>query len=79
MQLKIVKPTQTQNFDIEWLEINTQVGNFLIQPEHAPMIVALAFNSDVKFLIKNSKQGSFKASQGIAHIERDLITLLIID
>ena len=41
MQLFITRPFEKININIEWIEIETVVGNFIIQPEHAPMVIEL--------------------------------------
>lgn len=77
MELKIVSPEGTQVHKITWLELNTSAGNFVIQPEHAPMIVTLAPDKNVIFCLKNGKQETFAPTGGIAEITRNSATLLI--
>ncbi|MFC1845500.1 F0F1 ATP synthase subunit epsilon [Candidatus Dependentiae bacterium] len=77
MELKIVSPEGSKTHEIIWLELNTSAGNFVIQPEHAPMIVTLAPDKDVIFCLKNGKQETFAPTGGIAEITRHSATLLI--
>ncbi len=78
MKLKIVGPEETQEHTILWLELNTQAGNFVIQPGHTPMIVSLAQNKEVIFCLENGQQESFSTTGGIAEINRTSATLLLI-
>ncbi|MCX5922908.1 MAG: hypothetical protein NTX86_06305 [Candidatus Dependentiae bacterium] len=79
MKLLIISPSGESNLEIAWLELNTAVGNFVIQPGHAPMIVTLAPNKQVTFCLKSGKQESFIVKQGIADIMRTEATLFLSD
>ncbi len=45
--LKIISPEKTITHSILWIELNTRVGNFIVQPGHTPMIVTLAPNKEI--------------------------------
>lgn len=77
MQLNIAMPMYKKSVSIAWLDINTQVGNFIIQPEHAPMIVSLLPNSQLMYCLSNGKTKTINVKSGIAHITREFVTLLL--
>jgi F0F1-type ATP synthase epsilon subunit len=77
MQLSIISPTKKEIFDVIWVECNTQNGSYVIQPGHAPMILALSPNKSFSFALKNGQEEMFIIQQGIAHITRENVTLLI--
>jgi F0F1-type ATP synthase epsilon subunit len=77
MQLNIAMPTQKKTVTIAWLDINTDVGNFIIQPEHAPMIISLLPNSQVMYCLNNGKLETMNVKFGVAHITREAVTLLL--
>lgn len=77
MELKIVSPEETKTHKISWLELNTKVGNFIVQPGHAPMIVSLAEDKEVLFCLENGKQETFTPTAGIAEITRISATLIL--
>lgn len=77
MKLIITSPEHHQEFQIAWIELNSPVGNFVILPGHAPMIITLKENMPVTYLLKTGHQESFDASGGIAHITRTDVTLLL--
>jgi len=60
-----------------WVEINTRIGNFIVQRGHTPMIVSLAPDKEISFCLKNGKQESFTPTDGVAEITRDSATLLL--
>jgi F0F1-type ATP synthase epsilon subunit len=77
MKLKIIGPEGAQAHDILWLELNTQAGNFVIQPGHTPMIVSLAKDKEVVYCLNNGQQESFSPTGGFAEITRTSATLLL--
>jgi F0F1-type ATP synthase epsilon subunit len=77
MQLQIIGINQKDLFNITWVELQTKVGNFIIQREHAPMIIELQPKSQIRFCLDTSKQMVFDISAGFAHITRKDVTILI--
>ncbi len=77
MELVLISPLQKQTFSITWLEINTAVGNFVIQPGHAPMIVTLTPHEKLTFCLDNGKRESIIVHQGVAHITRTSASILL--
>jgi F0F1-type ATP synthase epsilon subunit len=77
MNLTIITPLRTLTYNVAWLEINTDVGNFVIQKGHAPALLVLAPNKEVVFRLKSGKQESMIVSGGIVEVTRDLATVVI--
>ena len=77
MQLHIAKPTEKKFLEIVWIDIQTPIGSFVIQPEHAPMIATLSPESTVTYGLSNGKQESIIVKYGIVHITRESVTLLL--
>jgi F0F1-type ATP synthase epsilon subunit len=77
MKLFIVTPFSKKTLDVVWIELNTPVGSFVIQPGHAPIILTLAPQKEVRFCLKSGKQESFFAKQGIIDITRTAATMLL--
>lgn len=77
MELQIVGVDQKEQFSVAWVELQTKVGNVIIQPEHAPMIVELQPNSQVRFCLDNTKQKTIEITAGLAHVTRKNVTILI--
>ena len=77
MELHIVSLNQKEQIDVIWVELQTMTGNIVIQPEHAPMILSLQPNSQIRFGFENSKQRVVNISSGFAHITRASVTILI--
>ena len=70
MDLTIICPLSKKTYQINWIEINTPKGNFVIQPGHAPMIISLSKKRAVTFGLKNGKRESILIQDGIISISR---------
>ena len=79
MELNITSPDEQHILKAAWFEIDTPVGNFVIHAGHAPTILTLLPNSTIIIRLKSGKQESIKASSGIVHITRKLVTIILGD
>lgn len=77
MKLKIIDPYQVTEHTIAWIELETPVGNMVIQENHAPMVVEILPKSEILFLLNNGKQASQAIVQGFAHVTREEIKILV--
>lgn len=71
MELIVTQHAGEQKFDIEWIEVNTTLGNRVIQEGHAPLIVALKKDSPVIFLDKHAGQQTLQVASGILSVNRN--------
>ncbi len=77
MKLSIISPLKTVTDKISWIEINTPKGNFVIEPGHAPIIIALTPGRKVIYEHRDGKKGSVVVNCGLAHITRDSATIIL--
>lgn len=77
MQLIIVTAEKKEIIEAAWVELNTPTGNYIIQPGHAPMILALCPKQPLIYAHKNGKEEIVMAQRGIAEITRSQITVLL--
>lgn len=77
MQLQVLSVNKKEEFNVLWVELQTKIGNFIIQPEHAPMILELQPASQLRFCLDNTKQATLEISSGLVHITRNSVTILI--
>ena len=77
MELKIISPFRQKVYNIAWLELNTPVGNFVIQPGHAPMVLSLAPHKPITFCLTNGKQESLIIKEGFVEITRTSASIVI--
>lgn len=77
MKLSVISPHALVEHTIIWIEINTPVGNMVIQANHAPMVVEIEPNSEILFMQENGKQMTITVLQGFIHITRQEVKLLV--
>ena len=78
MKLSIITTQKTLEYSVDWLEINTPVGNMVIQAGHVPMMIELSAGCECLFQITDgSRVESIMIVQGVAHITRLEVTLLL--
>lgn len=78
MLLHISSPSECKDLQVAWVELNSAVGNFVIQRGHAPMIITLAPNSVLTYRLLTGKQELYKVVKGVAHVTRTGVTLIVI-
>lgn len=78
MKLSLITPLSAKTMQVAWFELNTPVGNFVILPGHAPMIVTLSPNKTLTYCLSSGKQESCTVHRGIAEIDRHA-TIIILD
>jgi F0F1-type ATP synthase epsilon subunit len=77
MELLIFTPDKKQAFQVNWVEINTPAGNYIIQKGHAPTAFTLSTNQPLLYELKDGSVQSLVIQQGIAEISRHGIIILI--
>jgi F0F1-type ATP synthase epsilon subunit len=77
MELIIVSPEKTEQYEIAWFEAHTISGSFVIQPKHAPTILLLSPGKELLFCLKSGKQESIMVPRGIVEVTRLRSTVII--
>lgn len=77
MQLYIASPTEKSELQVAWLECETTQGNVVILVGHAPVIMTLTPISTILYRLKSGKEESRKIINGVIHVTRGTITLLL--
>ena len=78
MELTIVSPFEKKVIQISWIEVNTPVGNFVMQRGHAPMIVSLSPDKDIIICLVNGKHETIPSHHGgLLEINRTTARLLL--
>lgn len=77
MKLSIVDTEKVAVHDVVWVELNTPVGNMVIQAGHVPMIVELSAGHELLFELIDGEQKSMSIVQAVAHVMRNEVKILI--
>jgi F0F1-type ATP synthase epsilon subunit len=78
MKLVIFSAESKVEHDIAWIEANTPDGNFVIQSEHASVVLILSAKKECIYCFTTGKQESFiPENGGLLRVTKDLITVLL--
>lgn len=77
MNLIMISPEEKKSMNIAWIEVNTPVGNFVIQRGHIPTVLLLSPHQPVTICLTNGKQESFTVPGGILEVTRKEALLLL--
>lgn len=80
LYLTIVTPTLSRCLQVHFIEVETAVGNFVIQPGHAPMLLMIDFKKKVTFQIAHHEKTMETFDMplgGIFEVNRDRATLIV--
>lgn len=78
MLLSIISSLEQKNITIDWLEVNTAQGNYVIQPGHVPTVLIASSGSTISYQPTGTDHVEELAiKQAIVHITRSEIALII--
>lgn len=77
MKLQIITTQRMIEHEIEWIELNTPAGNMVVQNGHSPMMIELSSGHELLFKKEDGTQDSIMIIQGIAHIKRHEVKILL--
>lgn len=77
MELEIITSSSKESSLVNWVEITTATGNLVIQAGHIPSLYVLMPGKEVVIEHTNGEQESFLIQEGLAHITRKLVTIII--
>ena len=77
MKLQIVTTQKVIEYSVDWIELNTPVGNIVIQPGHAPLMIELSSGHELLYQKTDGSQESLMIIQGIAHVTRLEVKILL--
>ena len=77
MKLSIVTTEKTTEHEVKWVELNTPIGNMVIQQKHVPMVVELSPDKELLFELGSGSKESMMISQAVAHVTRSEVKILI--
>lgn len=77
MDLTIVGYTGQKKYTIDWIELNTPTGNYVIQHGHAPTILQLNEQKEMVFSLASGNIETIKNGATLAHITREKVIILM--
>ncbi len=77
--LTIVTPVSQTTLEVEWLEVETPVGNRIFLPHHAPFIAALKSRSIISFKVADGSTDTRFAYSGVVEVNRTHANVILND
>lgn len=77
MKLSIIDTEKVMVREVNWIDINTSVGNMVIQKNHVPLIIELLPGHELIFELTDGEQKSMMITQAVAHVTRAEVKILI--
>ena len=78
MKLVIVSPQQKNTYSIKTIEAQTTTGAIVIQQGHAPVIMTLAPNTELSFVLKTGEKIVIHLAQsGFLEVSRTRVMALL--
>lgn len=77
MQLTISQLRKSETMPIEWLEVETLVGNLIVQKGHAPEYVIVKNDTYVQWALESGALEKIKIKQALLKIDRNTCLLII--
>lgn len=79
LTLHIITPVSKITYEVEWLEIDTPMGNRVVFPHHAPLIASLKPRSTISFKVVDGTVETRFAYSGVVEIDRTTANIVIND
>lgn len=77
MNLTILSPTTRRDVQIQWIDVKTTEGGYVILPGHAPFIAQLATDEQISFSCDGNVTESIPIIQGLLKVDRKQVTIII--
>ena len=77
MQFNLISPTNSQVFHVNWIEVQTNEGSFVIKRGHAPTIIVLLPNKELSLELADGSTTIMTISEGVLEVNRNSATLLL--
>lgn len=77
MKLTVISHTSLHSYQIEWLEVETTHGNYVIQLGHVPTILAAKPGKTIVYQLTSGAQVTVSVKSALLDISRTAITLLV--
>jgi F0F1-type ATP synthase epsilon subunit len=76
IKLRIVTPETTVTHEVSWIDVTTPAGNYVIQPDHAPMLLVVRDDKPVAFGFNSGKTSNIRVHNATMVVDRKECTIL---
>jgi F0F1-type ATP synthase epsilon subunit len=75
--LEIITPTHAEVFSVEWVEIESPTGSFLVGPNHSPLVSMIKNKSTLSYKKTTSEQCTMDIFKGIFRVSDNKAVALL--
>jgi F0F1-type ATP synthase epsilon subunit len=75
--LEIISPTNTEVHSVEWVEIESPTGSFLVGPGHSQLISVIKQKSSVLYKKTNAEECSLNIQKGVFYVKNNKAVALV--
>lgn len=77
LELQVIDPHATHTFKVLWLEVETPTGDFVVTPDHYPLISLLKHQSKLSYQTTENTNGALEIVGGVISIESNRVLVLL--
>ncbi len=75
--LEIISPTNTEVHSIEWIEIESPTGSFLVGPCHSPLISIIKQKTSLLYKKTNAEECTLSIQKGVFYVKDNKAVALV--
>jgi len=76
-ELEIVRPTSSERFEVKHIKVQAKTGNFVVGPDHSPLVAILRHRGDLFFETVDGKQERIDIFGGLFVVKDGAATCIL--
>ena len=77
-ELEIIRPTKTTKHAVEWIDIQSPTGNFIVGPDNEPLVSILKDRSKIKYKdVQIENIQTFDSYGGVFKVENNKAVFIL--
>ena len=76
-ELNIVTPTETTTVMVEWVEVDSPTGSFLVCAGHSPLVSMIKNKSTLTYKAPNAQAVIYQVSSGLLQVQATKTTVIL--
>lgn len=79
IELKIIRSTSEEILEVEWIEIQSTIGKFLVGLDHEPLISQLKIRGKISLKLTDGIEKEIQTYGGIFKVENNKAVIIMED
>ena len=77
IKLSIISIEKKETLDVEWIEIESPTGSFVVGPNHRPLVSIIKEKSSITYKNVSGKEVAQELSGGIVRTGNNEVTIIV--